>query len=99
MCIQGNYNDLPMVSLWNSMVKMKNVEVEGETPLKDILIYAEQNGQKQQLLVESGKQNQNPSYNYDPQNLRRCWKFLIVFSFIYVLIAILCLESIDKDKR
>lgn len=99
LCIQGNYNDLPMVSLWNSMVKMKNVEVEGETPLKDILIYAEQNGQKQQLLVESGKQNQNPSYNYDPQNLRRCWKFLIVFSFIYVLIAILCLESIDKDKR
>lgn len=99
LCIQGNYNDLPMVSLWNSMIKMKNVEVEGQKPVYEGLKYIEDSGNKDALLKESGKQNQNPAYNYDPDNLKRCWEFLILFAFIYVAVATICLESIDKDKR
>ena len=99
LCIQGNYNDLPMVSLWNSMVKMKNVDVGGEKPVYDALKYVEDSGKRDILLAESGKQNQNPAYNYDPENLKRCWKFLILLSLLYVFIAVTSLEAIDKDKR
>lgn len=38
LCAQGNYNELPMVSLWNAVYKMKDYEMEGE--MKDLIIDA-----------------------------------------------------------
>ncbi|MCR5099723.1 MAG: ABC transporter permease [Butyrivibrio sp.] len=35
LCSQGNYNDLPMVSVWNSMLKMKNVKMK-DIPIENI---------------------------------------------------------------
>ncbi|MBQ5331583.1 MAG: ABC transporter permease [Oscillospiraceae bacterium] len=32
LCSEGNYNDLPMVSLWNSLFAMKDTEIEGVKP-------------------------------------------------------------------
>ena len=84
---------------WNSMVKMKNVEVGGEKPVYEALKYVEDSGKRDVLLAESGKQNQNADYNYDAKNLERCWKFLIIFALIYAMIATISLEAIDKDKR
>lgn len=99
LCAQGDYNSLPMVTVWNSAVKMKNVEVEGEKPFKEALQYIEENDMRDKILMESAAQNQNPAYNFDPAIVLNCWKWLILWTFVYVVIAIILLERIDKDKR
>ena len=60
MCAQGDYNSLPMVTVWNSALKMKDVEVEGEKPLLTMFQYIEENDMRDDLLMETAKQNQNP---------------------------------------
>ncbi len=99
LCAQGDYNSLPMVSVWNNVVKMKNVEVEGEKPVLTVLQYIEENNQREQILMETAKQNQNPSYNFDSSIVLNCWKWLVLWTVVYVLIAVILLEFIDRDKR
>jgi hypothetical protein len=81
------------------MVKMKDVEVEGEKPVFEVLNYIETTGRRDEILAESGRQNQNLAYEYSPFNLLKCWMFLIFFALLYAVIATVSLESIDKDKR
>lgn len=99
LCSQGDYNSLPMVSVWNSAFKMKDVEIEGQKPVFEMLKYAEENDLKEDILAQTGLQNQNPAYNFDKKIVFRCWRFLIVWTFAYIALAVLLLEFIDKDKR
>ena len=99
LCAQGDYNSLPMVSLWNNALKMKNYEVNGEKPLQEALVAIEQNGKRDEILDMCGQQNQNPNYAHDPLVVIKCWAWLIMWTFAYILIATIILESIDKDKR
>lgn len=99
LCAQGNYNSLPMVTVWNSAVKMKDIEIEGQKPLKIVLQSIEENGQREEILKQSGLQNQNPKYNFDLKIVLKCWKALLFWIVIYVAVATLFLEYIDKDKR
>ena len=99
LCSQGDYNSLPMVSVWNSAVKMKNIEIEGEKPLQELLVRAENEGKKDEILKMTGEQNQNPVYAFDPEIVLRCWRWLVLWMFVYVLVTMTSLEFIDKDKR
>lgn len=99
MCAQGDYNSLPMVTVWNSALKMKDVEVEGEKPLLTMFQYIEENDMRDDLLMETAKQNQNPEYNFDPNIVLKCWGWLIIWTVVYAALAVVLLEFIDKDKR
>ncbi len=99
LCSQGEYNALPMVSIWNSAVKMKNVEIDGEKPFLEALIYIEENDMREDLLMKSAKQNQKPEYDFDLGVVNKCWQWLVIWTAVYVLITVLLLEKIDKDKR
>ena len=99
MCAQGDYNSQPMVTVWNSALKMKDVEVEGEKPLLTMFQYIEENDMRDDLLMETAKQNQNPEYNFDPNIVLKCWGWLIIWTVVYVILAVVLLEFIDKDKR
>jgi hypothetical protein len=99
LCVQGDYNSLPMVSLWNSAVNMKDIEVDGEKPLLEVLQYIERNDMRDDVLLETAKQNQKPEYNFDIGILMNCWTWLIIWTILYILITIIVLERIDKDKR
>lgn len=99
LCTQGDYNSLPMVSIWNSAVKLKDVEVQGEKPLLQALSYIEDNDMRDTILYASAEQNQKPEYNFDPAIVINCWKWLIIWTVIYVVIAVILLEFIDRDKR
>ncbi len=99
MCSQGDYNSLPMVSVWNNALKMKDVEVEGNKPLLTAFKYIEQNDMRDDFLMASAAQNQIPEYNYDMKIVLECWAWLIIWTVVYVLAAIILLEFIDKDKR
>lgn len=99
LCVQGDFNSLPMVTIWNSAVKMKNIEVEGEKPLLEVLQYIENNDMRDDILMETAKQNQKPEYNFDIDILTRCWTWLITWTILYLVVTIIALERIDKDKR
>ena len=99
MCAQGDYNSQPMVTVWNSALKMKDVEVEGEKPLLTMFQYIEENDMRDELLMETAKQNQNPEYNFDPNIVLKCWGWLIIWTVVYAVLAVVLLEFIDKDKR
>ncbi len=99
MCAQGDYNSLPMVSVWNSALKMKDVEVDGEKPLLDVFVYIEQNDMRDEFLMESASLNQNHEFDFDPDIVLKCWLWLLFWTAVYVLVAVILLEFIDKDKR
>ncbi|MCR4923093.1 MAG: ABC transporter permease [Lachnospiraceae bacterium] len=99
LCSQGDYNSLPMVSIWNNMVKLKNVEIGGEKPIKDLLIEVEKEGYNEWIMKQCGNQNQDPKYAFSADIILNCWKYLILFTICYAMIAVIFLEFIDLDKR
>ncbi len=99
LCSQGDYNSLPMVSVWNSVVKMKDMELEGQKPIQEALIYVEENDMRDQFLMDTANQNQKPEYNFDPAIVLKSWAFLVLWTFVYVAVAVIALEFIDRDKR
>lgn len=99
LCAQGDYNSLPMVSIWNSAAKLKDLEVEGEKPVRDVFVYLEENNMRDEILMKSAEQNQNPAYAFDDDNVFECWIWLIGWTVVYVIIAVVLLEFIDLDKR
>ncbi len=99
LCAQGDYNSLPMVSVWNSALKMKDVEVEGEKPLLTVFQEIEKNNMRDDLLMKTGELNQNHDYDFSPDIVLRCWAWLLAWTAVYVLLTVLLLENIDKDKR
>lgn len=99
LCSQGNYNSKPMVTLWNAVSKLQDMEVGGGKPIWEFMVQADKSGLKDNILAWSGSQNQNPVYAFNPLNVLKCWGFLILFTVIYALIAVIFLEFIDRDKR
>ena len=99
LCALGRYNDLPMVTLWNTLVKFKDVDVMGTTPLKDALITMEESGLREEFLLWSGQQNGIASYTADMGIVLKNWLALLVLLVVFVLVAIIALEFIDRDKR
>ena len=99
LCSQGDYNSLPMVSIWNSVVQMKNVEVAGEKPIQKALQYVEETGRRDEFLMHSAQNNQKPEYAFDRDIVLRCWEWLVFYSVLYAFIAVISLELIDRDRR
>ncbi len=99
LCAQGDYNSKPMVSVWNNALKMKDVEVEGEKPLLTLFREIEENNMRDDILMKTGELNQNHDYDFDPGIVVKCWRWLIMWTFVYVMITVLLLEMIDLDKR
>ncbi len=99
LCSQGDYNSLPMVTVWNSVVKMKDMELEGQRPIQEALVYVEENDMRDQFLMDTAKQNQKPEYNFDPVIPLKCWGYLVIWTLVYVAVAVVALEFIDRDKR
>ena len=99
LCSQGDYNNLPMVSIWNSVVQMKNVEVAGEKPIQKALQYVEETGRRDEFLMHSAQNNQKPEYAFDRDIVLRCWEWLVFYSVLYAFIAVISLELIDRDRR
>ena len=99
LCCVGRYNELPMVTLWNTLVGFKDVEFSGMTPHKDILVKIEQEGYRDELLQWSGQQNTVASYEATMQNVTYNWLFLLILMLVFIILSIIALEFIDRDKR
>ena len=99
LCCIGRYNEQPMVSLWNTLVQFKNVEIAGYTPLKELLVEMEKNGTRDEFLLWAGQQTAIPEYAAEARNVLNNWCMLLILLIVFVIISIVALEFIDRDKR
>ncbi len=95
----GNYNALPMVTLWNTIFKFKDMEINGSKPIYEMIRLIEKEGKVGDILQFSGAYNQNPMYEYTVANLARCWLLLVVFIAAFAVVSIIALKLVDRDSR
>lgn len=99
LCTLGNYNSLPMVSLWNSLWKFRSIEFEGTRSVEMVTDFILENDMKDELLLEAGQYNMNAAYNFTAGNLLSCWGVLLLVIVIFAVLSVVLLEFIDRDKR
>ena len=95
----GNYNALPMVTLWNTIFKFKDLEINGDKPIYEMIRLIEKEGKVEDILRFSGEYNQNPMFEYTVSNLARCWLLLVVFIVVFAVVSIIALKLVDRDSR
>ncbi len=99
LCAIGGYNDLPMVTLWNTIFKFRNIEYMGQKPLLELLRQVEESGKREDFLLWSGQQNFNSVYASTAEPVLHNWGMLVVLLIAAVVVATIALEFIDRDKR
>ena len=97
----GGYNDLPMKSLWETMVKFQDIKIPGyeEQPVKMIVDYVQQNDMVDDFMLWSGSYNANPAYDPVASNVWLCWGCMILMIAIFTVVSVIVLKFIDRDKR
>lgn len=96
---QANFNELPMVALWNKAKSFQGIEFHGEYPIKEIMDYLCNNGYANEITMWMGKYSQNENYVRSLDNICNCWLNLLFFAVLFIVIAVICLEKVDRDKR
>ena len=99
ICSIGRYNDLPMVTLWNTIFKFRDIEYLGEKPLLEIIRQMEKTGTRDQFLQWAGQYNQNPEYAADPGAILTNWGALVALGVIFTLVSLIAIHLVDRDKR
>ena len=101
MCIVGQYNTLPMKSLWNTMLKFQDITIPdtGEKPIQGIVQYIEQNDMVEDVMLWSGSYNTNPAYESIASNVWICWGVLALMVVVFAAASVIALKFIDRDKR
>ena len=99
LCSIGQYNSQPMVTLWNTLFKFRNIEYMGRKPLLEIIKGMEEENRVNDFLLWSAEYNQNELYVSDALNVWITWVAMLLLALIFVIISIISLESIDKDSR
>ena len=134
-CAQGQYNSLPMVSIWKSIKKMSSATVTTDQikefmlsnpeltadPDPDTLmllatleslpddqtiafseiinVIEQQPNGVYNFEIKCGELNQEPKYASTRDNVGKCWECLAINILLYISLATIALEFIDKDKR
>lgn len=95
----ADYNSLPMVSVWNKLKGLSNVEIYGAKPVEAAISYLDDSGNASKFTYWMGAHNQNDSYIHSASNLFLCWSSLAIFAVLFIVVATIVLERIDRDKR
>jgi len=99
LCAIGRYNELPMVTLWNTLFKFKDIEYMGQKPLLEFIIKAQEENRVDDFLLWSGTYNTNDAYVSAAANVLRNWGAILGLTALFVLAAAIALKFIDKDRR
>ena len=99
LCTIGRYNSQPMVTLWNTLVRFKDVTVSDQKPLLYFLQEIEENNLLEDFLLWSGENNINPAYESVASNVWPAWGAILLMIVLFAAVSMIALKSIDKDKR
>ncbi len=99
ICAIGRFNELPMVTLWNTMFRLKDVEFAEGKPVLALIQSIEQQGKMDEILQWSGSINQKAAYASTINNVLTTWGALLLLTAVAAIVSIAVLEFIDRDKR
>ena len=99
LCAVGRYNELRMVTLWNTIFKFKDIEFEGTKPLLEIILKIQEEGKVDDVLFWSGTYNTRDAFVSTAENVLKNWGAIALLTFIFIVVAIIALKLIDRDKR
>ena len=99
ICAIGRYNEQPMVTLWNTIFKFKDVEFEGTKPILEMIIHIQEENKVQDFIQWSGQYNTNEAYAATAENVLGCWGAIALMMLVFLLGAIIALKFIDRDRR
>ena len=98
-CTLGDYNSRPMVTLWNTIYKFRDFEIYGVKPIQEIMNEVMSRNMLDTVLQTSGEYNMNPEYVYTAENVLTSWGNIILIGAVSVVLAVVLLEFVDRDKR
>ena len=78
---------------------VREKEYEGTITIGQIIDIFGEKEVKQAVSEHSMAAGQNPEYERSGPNILGCWFTLAWYAFLYAVLAVIALESIDKDKR
>ena len=99
LCAVGRYNELRMVTLWNTIFKFKDIEFEGTKPLLDIILKIQEEGKVDDILYWSGTYNTRDAFVSTAENVLKNWGAIALLTFVFIVVAVIALKLIDRDKR
>ena len=99
LCAIGGFNDLPMVTLWNTLFKFRNVEIGGYKPILELIRNMEAEGTVSEFNLWAGKYNFNANYVTSGVGVAKCWLMLVLLIVVFAAAALIVLEFIDRDRR
>ena len=71
----------------------------GKKPLKEILVYAEQNVYREDFLRWSGSYHTESMYASTAANVGLNWGAILLLLAIFAGVAVIALKFVDRDKR
>ncbi len=99
LCAVAGYNALPSVSVWKMLKQFQGVEYEGGMPIQSVVNSIEKDNQVEEFCLKMGQLSQNLEYETSADNITTLWIVMLIFAFIFSLVALLSLSTLDKDKR
>ena len=99
LCAIGRFNEQPMVSLWNMLIRFEDIEILGSKPLNALLTEIYEQGLHEDIMRWSGQQSQVPEYASTFENVMNNWVMLLVLIAVFSIVSVIALEFIDRDKR
>ena len=97
MCIEANMNEIPSELLDSEIAMFESID--GIDSLIDLLPDKFTENVHKSLEKFLHDYTYRKIYNYEAELVYRRWGYLLIFSLAYVLIAVISLEFIDRDKR
>ena len=99
LCAIGRYNELKMVTLWNTLFKFRDIEYMGQKPLLELIIKLQDENKVDDFLFWSGSYNTNDAYISTAENILRNWGGILALTAGFIAVSVIALKFIDKDKR
>lgn len=99
LCIIGQYNSLPMTTLWKTMVKFQDITISDTQPIHEVVQYMKENDMVDAFKAWSGANSGNPAYESIASNVWLCWGALLIMIAIFAIVSVVALQLIDRDKR
>ena len=100
LSVISDYNSMPAVMVWNKMYSAGDkVDIGGGVTLKDVMQIVQDQGMQDTVLKKLGEANQRADFASTLSTMTDCWKTLLILSVVFVVVTVVFLEFIDRDKR
>ena len=94
ICSIADYNALPSHALFASIYQFRSIP-----EVQKIVDYIQSSDLRMKMDILCAKQMQNPLYAGTVENILKSWGVILLIGLVAIVVGIISLEFIDRDKR